>query len=262
MKKSVVIIIAAIALIAIFTPVFMIMNENKKSEIKIERKTIEIESSEGLTIKADIYETKNSSDPLILLFHQAGYSRGEYRSIAPILNELGFACIAIDQRSGREVNSVVNETNIQAIEKGLPTNYVDALPDLEATLKYAKSHFPNRKIVIWGSSYSASLVFILGSRYKSDIQVIISFSPGEYFEYENSQIQDYAKVVDCPVFITSAKSEYKYWKSIYEYIKSPLKASFVPNNEGYHGSRALWKTNPGNEEYWNALSLFLNKIKN
>ena len=46
--------------------------------------------------------------PVLVLFHQAGWSRGEYREIAPKLNELGYICLAIDQRSGKGVNGVAN----------------------------------------------------------------------------------------------------------------------------------------------------------
>ncbi len=220
-----------------------------------------IKSADGLDIKADIYDLEDATSPLILLFHQAGYSRGEYREIAPKLNTLGFSCIAIDQRSGREVNGVVNEAFKQATEAGLKTNYIDALPDLQACLKYAIEHYPSRKIILWGSSYSSSLVFILGSEYKDKVSAILSFSPGEYFSYEDKEIKAFAKEVDCPVFITSAKNEQDAWELIFEAIPSTDKAYFLPEQKGFHGSRALWEKNEGNEFYWEAVTAFLAKIK-
>jgi len=64
-------------------------------------KTITFPSHEGVTITADLYITNEDKNiPFIVLFHQAGFSRGEYREIAPKLNKLGFNCMAIDQRSG------------------------------------------------------------------------------------------------------------------------------------------------------------------
>ena len=79
------------------------------------QKTIEYPSKDGLKITADLYESKKSnSDTFILLFHQAGWSRGEYNETAPKLNNLGYTCLAVDQRSGGEVNNVTNQTHLRA----------------------------------------------------------------------------------------------------------------------------------------------------
>lgn len=218
--------------------------------------TTTINSTDGLHINVDIYES-NPGDPVILMFHQAGYSRGEYREIAPKLVTLGFNCLAIDQRSGGQINGVINETHKQAVDNKLPTGYPDALPDLEAALAYAKSQYPNSKIIIWGSSYSASLNFILAQKHTADIDGILCFSPGEYFEYDFMKIADYAIEVNCPIFITSSKSEVNSWKPIYENIPIPEKVTFTPTHNGYHGSKALWSQNQGNQEYWDAVTEFL-----
>jgi len=64
-------------------------------------KTITFPSSDGVKITADLYILHTDKNtPFIVLFHQAGFSRGEYREITPKLNRLGFNCMAIDQRSG------------------------------------------------------------------------------------------------------------------------------------------------------------------
>ena len=52
-------------------------------------------SRDSLLIFADIYERKDSK-PTILLCHQAGFSRGEYREIAFRIGSIGFSSIAID----------------------------------------------------------------------------------------------------------------------------------------------------------------------
>lgn len=36
---------------------------------------------------------------------------------------------------------------------------------------------------------------------------------------------------------------------------------FIPTTKGHHGSRALWETQLGNEEYWEAVNQFLEKVK-
>ena len=45
-------------------------------------------SADGLVITADLYlQNRNKEVPFVVLFHQAGWSRGEYLEIAPKLNK-------------------------------------------------------------------------------------------------------------------------------------------------------------------------------
>lgn len=252
-------------ILILFFPTFLFVslgssvydNEIKPVERKSNMITTTFKSTDGLIVTADVYATKNPDAPWILLFHQAGYSRGEYREIAPKLNEMGFNCMAIDQRSGEGVNDVENETHKEAVSKNLKTKYPDAFPDLEAAFLHVKNKFHSKKTIIWGSSYSASLVFILASKHKSDVAAIAAFSPGEYFTFEEKKIADFAENIECPVFITSSASEHKDWKDIYEALGSKIKIGFLPSSEGFHGSKALWESKDGNEEYWKALTKFL-----
>lgn len=218
-----------------------------------------IPGSDGINIKAEFYSCSNNEKPLVLLFHQAGYSRGEYRETAPKLNELGFNCLAIDQRSGKEVNGVTNESFNQANNKGLETQYINAFADLKSTIDYVLDNNMAKEVILLGSSYSASLVFILGSEYKEKVKGIIAFSPGEYFSYEGKKISDFSKEVKCPVFITSSGSEKKLWEGIFNNINSE-KSSFLPDFAGFHGSQALWSKHEGNEKYWKELKKFLKKF--
>lgn len=222
---------------------------------------VTLKSADGVQVKADVYEIADKSAPVIILFHQAGFSRGEYRETAPLLNDLGFNCIAIDQRSGKGVNGVTNETFVDASKKGLGTKYPDAFPDLKAGLKFVMRKYPSNKIIVMGSSYSASLVFVLAQKYPDKISAVIAFSPGEYFKFKGKEIKEYTQGVKCPVFITSAKQEQKYWKGIYKSIPEGKKSFFLPESDGVHGSRALWKANPSYKEYWKALKEFLSGIK-
>jgi len=222
-------------------------------------KALEIPSEDGIQLKANYYKIEANDKPLILLFHQAGYSRGEYVETGPKLNELGFSSLAIDQRSGSKVNGVMNDAAKDAKGKGLETDFPSAYPDLEATLKYVKEndYAPNGVIVL-GSSYSSSLIFILASQHTQYIKGLAAFSPGEYFKYEGKEIADFAKQVTCPVFITSAKNEKKSWSTIYENVESK-KQFFLPETSGHHGSKALWAERKGNEKYWASLKAFLSQ---
>ncbi len=228
---------------------------------QISKKTITLKSTDDLTITADLYQTSDKKAPYIILYHQARYSRGEYLEIAPKLNAMGFNCIAIDQRSGDAINGVVNETHREAEKKGLATEYTDAWPDLVAALLYVKNDLKAQKIIVWGSSYSSALVFVLASKYPGDVNGILSFSPGDYFKIDGKIMSVYAENVNCPVFITSSKSEEESWRPIYNNLSIKDKAYYLPEGEGFHGSKALWVENEGHEGYWKAVEGFLGQFR-
>ncbi len=226
-------------------------------------KTIRFPSLDKLLITADLYATHKSNTPFIILFHRAGWSRGEYREIAPKLNTLGFNCLAVDQRSGNEINGVVNETAARARKQKKGTTYLDAVQDLKAAILYVKKNLAKGKIIVWGSSYSASLVLVIGGDFKGTISAVVSFSPGEYFKKFGKSatfVQKAVNNLNCPVFITSAKNEHDYWKDIYKAIPSKQKRYFLPTSGGVHGSETLWSSTKENQEYWRALKDFLGQF--
>ena len=113
--------------------------------------TVTFLSEDGLLITADIHAPhQNSKAPVIVLFHQAGSSRGEYVEIAPWLNGLGYNCMAVDQRSGESMRGVENQTALRAGKEKRPTGYIEALPDMKAALAYARSHYGNNGVIAWG----------------------------------------------------------------------------------------------------------------
>ena len=255
MKKRIAFFLAALIIFA--AGFYLVRLSGNKA---IEPKTITFKSQDNLTVTADLYMTKNAKAPYIILFHQAKYSRGEYVSIAPVLNKIGFNCLAVDQRSGQGVNGIVNNTAKQARELKLQTSFKNTLPDMEASLNYVKNELKAEKIILWGSSYSASLVFILAEKYPEYINGILSFSPGEYMRVEDRKVEDFAKNIKCPVFITSTKSEESSWKSIYEKIPSENKAYYLPDFPGRHGSSALWDSYDKSSFYWEHVKKFLKKL--
>ncbi|MFT4662481.1 MAG: dienelactone hydrolase [Patiriisocius sp.] len=216
-------------------------------------------SLDSLEITADLYVIENKRAPYIILYHQANSSRGEYRNIAPKLNDLGFNCIAIDQRSGHKSQGITNETCKRAIKANKKIRFTSAIPDTEATLQYVKNILKAEEIIIWGSSYSASVVFYLGSKYPRDVDAIIAFSPGEYLKINDKSIASFSPDINCPIFIASGKKEQKKWDDIYNGI-TVQKSFFIPKVGGAHGSKALWPDTKGNESYWNAINIFLGSI--
>lgn len=222
---------------------------------------VDFPATDGLEIHADLYAPHPvDSTPLIVLFHQAGWSRGEYREIAPRLNTLGYNCLAVDQRSGDVVNGVHNETAARARALGKSTAYVDALPDLEGALEYARRRNGQAPVLAWGSSYSAALVLRLAGDRPELMDAVLSFSPGEYFGKSGRGrhwIREGAQKIRIPVFITSARNEQDQWQAIYQAIPAPGKVSYLPPGAGNHGSRALWKQFSDSAGYWDAVESFL-----
>jgi len=222
-------------------------------------KEVSFSTKGGIQAEADLYVPAEGSPTLIILFHQAGWSRGEYREIAPKLVARGYRVLAVDQRSGKGVNGVRNETHLRASRKKLPTSYQDAYADLEAALAFAKKSLKPERIIVWGSSYSASLVFKLAAAHPTDIHAVLAFSPGEYFRkrHGGDYIRGFAKRVEAPVFVTSAKSERERVKPIYDAVPAERKILFTPASLGQHGSRALWDKWMDSDVYWTAVSGFL-----
>ncbi len=228
-------------------------------------KQIEFESLDGLKITADLYvAASDKTRPFFVLCHQAGWSRGEYREIAPKLNELGFNCIAIDQRSGKAVNGVANETAARAKSAGKGGEFVDAEQDIIAAVKYAKDNLAQGNLLLWGSSYSAALVLRIAGTHADLVDGALSFAPGEYFTRQGKPKDWIASSVinaNCPIFITSAKKENKAWKDIFAVIKAEGKVKFLPKTAGNHGSRALWSKFEDSGAYWSAVKSFLKQFQ-
>ncbi|NJK97138.1 MAG: hypothetical protein HC830_10895 [Bacteroidetes bacterium] len=221
------------------------------------QRTITFQTEDNLTVTADLYQ-KDKDLPYILLFHQANSSRGEYQETVHKLLKLGYNCLAVDLRSGKEINYIQNLTAAQAIEKNLPNSYLDAETDIMASVAYIKS-ISSHPIILFGSSYSGSLVMKVGNHHP-DVLAVVAFSPGEYFQpglILKSTLENYDK----PVFVASTVKEKPFVQELVTDIPEELLTLFIPKeSEGIHGSKALWENHPGNEEVWLSLLLFFNKI--
>lgn len=222
-----------------------------------------IKSGDGIEISADLYQMHPDTADFIVLFHQAGWSRGEYQEIAPKLNARGYNCLAVDQRSGNTVNGVNNITYKNATSAMKETKYLDAYQDIEAVITHVRQNYAKGRVIIWGSSYSSSLVLRYAGEHGDMIDGALAFSPGEYFKAFGKPadyIQSFAATIDDPVFITSARNEKGNWWSIYEAIPGERKAYFVPETLGNHGSRALWQKFTDHRAYWKAVDAFLSDL--
>ncbi|MBI3509236.1 MAG: dienelactone hydrolase family protein [Bacteroidetes bacterium] len=210
-------------------------------------------AADGIIISADSYFS-NDTLPWLLLCHQAGFSRGEYIETAPKLAELGYNCLAIDQRSGNEVNGVKNETAQRAKDAGRPTTYLDAEQDIIAAINYLYEQ-TKKPVILVGSSYSAGLVLKIAT-VNPLVKAVLAFSPGEYYG-DKLNLAKTVSTLDKPVFITCSHDEIPDVRKIYDAIPSQHKTFFEPKSPGIHASRCLWETTDDYKEYWVAVKAFL-----
>jgi dienelactone hydrolase len=215
--------------------------------------TVTFTADDGVEVTADVYLPDNVSSSVLVLFHMAGASRGEYREIAPRLAKQGYISMAVDQRSGGAFAGVVNLT---AAGVGSDPGYSTAIPDLNAAVSYARTKLGAARVGVVGSSYSAALVLALAGRDPGFADAVIAFSPGEYFS-DRRFVRDAVAELAAPVFLTAAREETGQWVSIFDAIPGSNKVGFEPSVAGRHGATALVEDKTG--AYWKALETFLTR---
>lgn len=221
---------------------------------------IVLTAADGVKVFGEVWRAGGAHPPIILAFHQAGSSHAEYAPLAPRLNAAGFTVLAIDQRSGGNAFGGTNQT---VAVLGRSTSYDAALQDLAAALAWGKAAAGGAPVLIWGSSYSAALVFQLAAQNPGAISAVLAFSPGEYLT-RGDAVRMAAPKVLVSVFITQAsdRDEIQTARSILEQIASTDKTQFIPAKGGVHGSATLMldKNSAGAEENWQAVLRFLNHV--
>ena len=139
-------------------------------------------------------------------------------------------------------------------------NFIDAKQDIIASINWAENYYKTSKVILWGSSYSASLALIITAERKEDVIKVLAFSPGEHLPgiSVRSAIGGVNGVL-APAFHTSSKQERIETEKLYEVISSSeYRKQFLPSRgNGQHGSRNLWPSMPDQEEYWKTVEVFL-----
>jgi len=184
------------------------------------------------------------------------FTEPESATIAPRLVAAGFTALAIDQRSGGSLYG----PNDTARRLGKPPSYEQAKPDLEAVLDWATAkHLP---VVLWGSSYAASLGFEVAAEHPQEVSAIMAFSPGEYFEDMGAVARAAAKV-RAPIYVTSAPDagEVSDAKTILAASPARSKIQSIPQF-GVHGASTLIEAQDpkGAAENWKHALAFLNAL--
>lgn len=225
------------------------------AEAYVPSEAVKLKAVDGVTVYGRYYGAARPK-ALILLFHQAGSSKDEYARIAPRLVEAGYSALAIDQRAGGGLFG----TNETAKALGRDADYLEARPDLKAALDWARSQ--KLPIILWGSSYSSSLIFPLAAQDPQGIVALLSFSPGEYFDSDKQMVRTAAAKIAVPVFLASTREEASDADPIFAALpKNPADVRFVPEH-GVHGSSTLIaKRNPrAAEDNMRAVLAFLDRV--
>lgn len=230
-----------------------------KVTLSYNKETVTFKANDGLMVTGNLYHI-GSEKPVILLCHQAGYNKFEYADIAPRLNKMGYNAMALDQRSGGSFAGKMNETHeLAKNENKTKVGFTDALQDIEAAIDYLSKKY-GQKIILWGSSYSAGLVLHIAS-HNNKVKGVIAFSPGDYFGDKLPSLRTVFPKIKQPFLVTSSKEESTDLKELLEKSQTnDDQMQFIPESEGFHGSRAVWIGQKGADEYWNALSNFLGKL--
>jgi len=216
---------------------------------------VTLKAADGVTVYGSLYKAEKPK-ALILLFHQAGSSKDEYATIAPRLVAAGYSALAIDQRAGGGLYG----TNETAKAFGREVPFREAMPDLQAALDWGRQQ--KLPIILWGSSYSAALVFPLAAEHPDGIVAVLSFSPGEYFDGD-PPVGPAAAKLQIPVFIASGPSKDETGEADPIFAALPKNAAndrLVPEH-GVHGSSTLVaaKNPQGANANFAAVLSFLNR---
>jgi hypothetical protein len=173
--------------------------------------------------------------------------------------KLEYNCLAVDLRSGEKMNYITNETALRAKENNFPHTYLDAQQDIKAAMKFVQKY--NKKpVILFGSSYSASLSLIIAQK-SDNVKAVIAFSPGEFFRPEII-VKNAITGLSKPVFVSTSDIEYEYINEMLSEVPEGNKHIYrPPKGKGVHGAKTLWSANESSDECWLELMLFFKRIR-
>ena len=172
--------------------------------------------------------------------------------------KLGFNALAIDQRSG---GKRWGRDNATVTARGGSTKYAEALPDLEAAFKWSRDNGYSGAIVVWGSSYSAALVFLLAAQHPRAISGVVAMSPGEYLRERKGAVAAAAKKIagKLPVLVLTPPKE----REVANAIAAAAGVSLHLPPKSVHGSSMLiGRKNPAAADVWPLVERFLKRFQN
>lgn len=207
--------------------------------------TITTKAADGTTVYGETYYgSLPATAPMIALFHQArSNGRGEYGPLIPWLNGLGYRVVAFDQRSGGALYGEANRT--AAAAKG-PKGFCDAWPDVDAGVAYAHGVANGAPLVIWGSSYSASLIWRAAANHADEIDGVVAMSTATGGALDSCGAKAYLpKLKDKAVAVWPEKE--KGQADRLKALLEPKGVAVVIVKGGVHGSSTLVDSRTGKD---------------
>lgn len=205
--------------------------------LNAQAETVTTQASDESTVFGEsYYGDLGDNAPVVALFHQAGGDgRGEYAQLASWLNSIGLRAIAWDLRSGGDRFGAENRT-AKAFPDG--AGYCEAFPDMQAALQISYKVAKGAPVVIWGSSYSAALVFSLAADHPDKVAAVIAASPASGQPMKECAIEDALPKVQASILALRPRREVDFTKVQAETLIA-AGATFHIVENGVHGSSML-----------------------
>ncbi|MEQ8523785.1 alpha/beta fold hydrolase [Gracilimonas sp.] len=221
-----------------------------------EPQEITFTTKDGVLIYGDYYNT-GSEYPIILLFHQGGSNgRAEYTPIIPSLLKKNYNILTIDQRQGGQIYGGYNRT---VAELKTSYTYCEAYQDLESSLEYVQT-LETGPVIIWGSSYSASLAIQLAKKNTESVSAVLAFSPASGGPMQDCRPDPFLENLNTPLLVLRPESELEIGsaKAQFELVEKHGHQTYIARH-GTHGSSMLVdnRVEGSVEENWSAVISFI-----
>lgn len=146
------------------------------------------ETSDGFTLKADLWRATDPKAPVAILLHQFNLDRRSFSALVPALQQQGFTVLALDQRGQGESTSQRTPGGDRAVRiQELPRARVGPLvkagpADVAAALGFLERHgMATDRVVLVGASYGCTVSLLTTERDKR-VRAVALLSPGtDYF---------------------------------------------------------------------------------
>ena len=219
-------------------------NNIQKNPEKNERSGVEISfyTPDSIQIFGDLYEQDKEAST-ILLFHQGGSNaRAEYGPIIPKLLEKGFNILATDQRMGGQYYGNYNRTLVQVTDHlySNPYGFCDAYNNLESALNYTIESGFSGDIILWGSSYSATLAIQLAHKNQDIVDGVLAFSPAGGTPMKDCVADPYLDGLQVPLLVLRPPNEMESEgvQKQFKLVQEKGHQAYAAKN-GIHGSSML-----------------------
>jgi alpha-beta hydrolase superfamily lysophospholipase len=163
-------------------------------ESKVKPKQFEVITPDGIEIKLNFYENKDSKKGLILL-PMLGKTKESMDGLAQSFYKLGYNCVAVDYRGHGG-----SELNWQSFRS---KDFANMVYDVKAAKDFLKAH-KITSIGLIGASIGANIALNFLTM-DSEVKTAIALSPG--IDYRGVKVDYSIPYIKVPVFIFTSKGD-------------------------------------------------------